>query len=128
MPVDDTTGALIPRYFRLWQWINEQLPRSERQTARRRAKPESVLREAEGALATLASEWKKTFEAFEQAGSPVPPVMIVVCDNTSLAKLVHEHIAKGNVMDPDTPLKEIPLIKYRQRIIERLSQAIEPGL
>ena len=76
----------------------------------------------------LPSEWKKTFEAFEQAGSPVPPVMIVVCDNTSLAKLVHEHIAKGNVMDPDTPLEEIPLIKYGQRIIERLSQAIEPGL
>jgi type III restriction enzyme len=46
----------------------------------------------------LASEWKKTFEAFQQAGSPVPPVMIVVCDNTDLAKLVHEHIAKGKVL------------------------------
>ena len=47
---------------------------------------------------TLASEWKKTFEEFQKAGSPVPPVMIVVCDNTDLAKLVHEHIAKGNVL------------------------------
>lgn len=51
-----------------------------------------------GALATLASEWKKTFEAFQQAGCPVPPVLIVVCDNTDLAKLVHEHIARGNVL------------------------------
>lgn len=98
VPVDDNTGTLIPKYFRLWEHINQQLPASERQTARRRAKPESVLREAEGALATLASEWKKTFEAFQQAGSPVPPVLIVVCDNTDLAKLVHEHIAKGNVL------------------------------
>jgi type III restriction enzyme len=56
VPVDDNTGALIPKYFRLWEHINQQLPASERQTARRRAKPESVLREAEGALATLASE------------------------------------------------------------------------
>jgi len=56
VPVDDNTGALIPKYFRLWEWINQQLPASERQTPRRRAKPESVLREAEGALATLASE------------------------------------------------------------------------
>jgi type III restriction enzyme len=95
VPVDDNTGALIPKYFRLWEHINQQLPASERQTARRRAKPESVLREAEGALATLASEWKKTFEEFQRAGSPVPPVMIVVCDNTDLAKLVHEHIARG---------------------------------
>lgn len=98
VPVDDNTGALIPKYFRLWEHINRQLPASERQTARRRAKPESVLREAEGALATLASEWKKTFAEFEKAGSPVPPVMIVVCDNTDLSKLVYEHIAGGNVL------------------------------
>ena len=98
VPVDDDTGALIPKYFRLWEWINQQLPASERQTARRRAKPESVLREAEGALATLASEWKKTFEEFQKAGSPVPPALIVVCDNTDLSKLVYEHIAKGGVL------------------------------
>ena len=98
VPVDDNTGALIPRYFRLWEHINKQLPASERQTARRRAKPESVLREAEGALTMLASEWKKTFEEFQRANSPVPPVLIVVCDNTDLAKLVHEHIASGNVL------------------------------
>jgi type III restriction enzyme len=98
VPVDDNTGAFIPKYFRLWEHINQQLPASERQTARRRAKPESVLREAEGALATLASEWKKTFEEFQRAGSPVPPVIIVVCDNIDLAKLVHEHIARGNVL------------------------------
>ena len=98
VPVDDNTGELIPRYFRLWEWINSRLPRSERQTARRRAKPESVLREAEDALATLASEWKKTFEEFRRNKSAVPPVLLVVCDNTDLAKLVHEHIASGKVL------------------------------
>lgn len=98
VPVDDNTGALIPKYFRLWEYINQQLPASERQKARRRAKPESVLREAGAALATLASEWKKTFDEFQKAGSPVPPVMIVVCDNTDLAELVHEYIAQGNVL------------------------------
>ncbi|MCX7993134.1 MAG: DEAD/DEAH box helicase family protein, partial [Fimbriimonadales bacterium] len=82
VPVDDNTGLLIPRYFRLWESINQSLPASERQTARRRARPEAVLREAEGALAMLASEWKRTYDAFQQAGMPVPPVMIVVCDNT----------------------------------------------
>jgi type III restriction enzyme len=98
VPVDDNTGALIPKYFRLWEAINQALPASERQTARRRAKPESVLREAEGAIVTLASEWKKTFDEFQRSGSPVPPVMIVVCDNTDLSKLVHEHIARGNIL------------------------------
>ena len=98
IPVDDNTGALIPKYFRLWEYINRQLPPSERQTVRRRAKPESILREAEGALAILASEWKKTFEEFKKVGSPIPPVLIVVCDNTNLAKVVYEHIAKGHLL------------------------------
>ncbi|MCR4437698.1 MAG: DEAD/DEAH box helicase family protein [bacterium] len=98
VPVDDNTGALIPKYFCLWEAINQALPASERQTARRRAKPESVLREAEGALATLASEWKRTFDAFQRAGSPVPPVPIAVCDNTDLSKLIHEHIARSNTL------------------------------
>ncbi len=98
VPVDDNTGSLIPKYFRLWDYINQRLPASERQNARRRAKPESVLREAEGALAMLASEWKKTLRKFWRGGSPVPPVLIAVCDNTDLAKLLYEHIAHGKVL------------------------------
>jgi type III restriction enzyme len=98
IPVDDNTGALIPKYFRLWEAINQSLPASERQTSRRRAKPESVLREAEGALVTLASEWKKTFAEFQKSGFAVPPVLLVVCDNTDLAKLIYEHISRGNVL------------------------------
>jgi len=98
VPVDDNTGALIPQYFRLWEHINRQLPPSERQTARRRAKPESVLREAEGALAMLASQWKRTFEQFQQNGSPIPPVLLIVCDNTELSEVVYEHIASGKVL------------------------------
>lgn len=126
VPVDDNTGALIPRYFRLWEHINQQLPASERQTARRRAKPESVLREAEGALATLASEWKKTFEAFQQAGSHVPPALIVVCDNTDLAKLVHEHIAHGNVLPEleNGPDREVTL-RIDTRLLDEAESAIE---
>jgi len=125
VPVDDNTGALIPRYFRLWEWINQQLPASERQTARRRAKPDSVLREAEGALATLASEWKRTFEEFQKAGSPVPPALIVVCDNTNLAKLVYEHLARGNVL-PE--LENRPGQKVTLRIDTKLLQEAESAL
>ncbi|MCS6790121.1 MAG: hypothetical protein NZ580_03985 [Bacteroidia bacterium] len=113
MPVDDNTSALIPKYFYLWKHINEALPDSEQQTARRRAKPESILCGAEGALATLASEWKRTFEAFQNAGSSVPPVLIVVCDNTNLAKLVHEHIAQGRVLDELRKQEASPAVTLR---------------
>jgi type III restriction enzyme len=122
VPVDDNTGALIPKYFRLWEAINQALPASERQTARRRAKPESVLREAEGAIATLASEWKRTFDEFRCSGSPVPPAMIVVCDNTDLAKIVYEHIASGKVL-PE--LQNQPAAEVTLRIDTKLLKEAE---
>lgn len=122
VPVDDNTGALIPKYFRLWEAINQSLPVSERQTARRRAKPESVLREAEGAIATLASEWKRTFDEFQRSGSPVPPVMIVVCDNTDLAKIVYEHIASGKVL---SELQNQPAAEVTLRIDTKLLKEAE---
>lgn len=126
VPVDDNTGALIPKYFRLWEYINQQLPASERQTARRRAKPESVLREAEGALATLASEWRKTFEAFQQASSPVPPVLIAVCDNTDLSKIVHQHIAGGHVL-PELENRQGQQVTLRidTRLLREAESAVE---
>ncbi|MEM3453359.1 MAG: DEAD/DEAH box helicase family protein, partial [Candidatus Hadarchaeum sp.] len=125
VPVDDNTGALIPRYFYLWQYINQQLPASERQTARRRAKPESVLREVEGALTTLASEWKESFESMREVGSPVPPVLIVVCDNTDLAKLVHEHIAQGKVL---SELENLPNEERTMRIDTKLLNEAESAV
>ena len=59
-------------------------------------KPDAVLKYAQPALATLASQWKVQFEKYqEDAGgqSFIPPVMIVVCDNTDTAQIVYEHIA-----------------------------------
>jgi type III restriction enzyme len=125
VPVDDNTGALIPKYFRLWEAINQSLPVSERQTARRRAKPESVLREAEGAIATLASEWKRTFDEFQRSGSPVPPVMIAVCDNTDLAKIVYEHIASGKVL---SELQNQPAAEVTLRIDTKLLKEAESAV
>jgi len=126
IPVDDNTGALIPKYFRLWEYINRQLPPSERQTVRRRAKPESVLREAEGALAMLASEWKKTFEEFKKAGSPIPPVLIVVCDNTNLSKVVYEHIAKGHLLrELQNTEKDQVTIRIDTKLLKEAESEIE---
>jgi type III restriction enzyme len=98
VPVDDNTGQYIPKYFDLWKWINKQLPYTDRQTLRRRAKPEAVLREGEGALATLASEWQKTFNHFLNNRAKIPPAMILVCDNTNLSELVANYIAEGNIL------------------------------
>jgi len=94
VPVADDTGAPEPRYFRLWKWIVDHLPAAERGGARRKPKPEAVLREAEGALQQLAGLWVANDDAWGQGSYPTPPCMIVVCDNTDIAKVVYDYIAE----------------------------------
>lgn len=55
-----------------------------------------MYRDAEGALQQLAGQWKERFEYVEQATpgqEHIPPVMIVVCDNTDLAEVVYQKIS-----------------------------------
>ena len=65
-------------------------------------KPEAVYREAEDALLTLAGEWKERLEQL-QAAAPghewAPPVMIVVCDNTDIAKHFHRMISGETLVE-----------------------------
>ncbi len=93
MPVGSDSANPEPEYFALWKWINEKLSPAERGTATRKPKPEAVLKEAEGALKQIAGEWKKDFEKARKKGNTVPPVLIVVCDNTDIAQQFHEFIS-----------------------------------
>jgi len=87
VPVDSNSGRPIPEYFALWKWIKDKLP------AQARNKPEAILKEADAALRTLASQWKERIKEFEDSGYQFPPVLIVVCNNTNLAQLVYEYIS-----------------------------------
>ena len=95
IPVDDDSGRPIPAYFHIWKWVMDQLPPLERERGRRHAKPESVLRGADGGFQMLAGRWKATFEEYRKQGSPVPPVLIVACQDTGLSELGHEYIGLG---------------------------------
>ena len=93
VPVDSNSGRPVAEYFELWKWINENLPAKERATGKRKPKPEAIIREADGALRQIAGQWKERFEEFRKNDHPVPPVMIVVCDNTDIAQVAFEHIS-----------------------------------
>lgn len=98
LPVQDVTGRPDPKYFKLWQTIRENLERQSRNNffANGKPKPEPVYRDAEGALQQLAGQWKERFEYVNNAKpgqEQVPPVMIVVCDNTDIAELFYRKIS-----------------------------------
>jgi type III restriction enzyme len=98
IPVDDNHGdaKTPPAYFHLWRWVNEQLPAEDRETVRRKAKADAVVRQAEPALVTVIGNWKKEFEEWQRAGSPVPPVMIVVSQDTSVSREVYERLTRAD--------------------------------
>lgn len=103
LPVSDTTGRPEPKYFRLWQSIVDHLQPGDFLTGRtKRPKPESVYRDAEPALMTLAGQWLERFRYIVEASNEkdkTPPVMIVVCDNTDIAEVFFRNISGEQVED-----------------------------
>lgn len=90
----DEVGRPDPKFFRLWRHIQDNLSAADK--IGKKAKPEAILREAESALATLASQWKLRFEKIHESTlgeRPIPPVTVVVCDNTDVAEVVYRRIS-----------------------------------
>lgn len=95
----DEVGRPDPKYFRLWRHVNENLKASDK-SGNKRPKPEAVYREAQTALTTIASQWKQRFDEIRSASageSFIPPVLIVVCDNTEIAQVFYEKISGERV-------------------------------
>jgi len=125
VPVDDNTGQSIPMYFNLWRWIGDKLKVEDPASAavgRRGPRPAAVLREADGALKQLAGLWKETFDRFQREGRPIPPALIVVCDNTDLSQVIYEHIS-GERTSKDEEGKRRTLYGTGQVFAELLSNA-----
>ena len=78
-------------YRDLWKHIGKDLPKTAAGAAKLSAFDlPTMLRTA---LNTLYSHYEGEFERWERAGIGVPPVFIVVCQNTAISKLVFEWIA-----------------------------------
>ncbi|WP_206922647.1 BPTD_3080 family restriction endonuclease [Alicyclobacillus suci] len=98
MPVaDDSTSGDMPTYRNLWVRIRDQLPKRGRSSGDTNIDP-VLPKELEGALHSLYSNYVKYFERWSKDGEAqnkgqTPPVMIVVCNNTSVSKLVYDYIA-----------------------------------
>jgi type III restriction enzyme len=94
LAVRDTTGAEIPGYFNIWQWILPQLTPAERGGRKGSPKPEAILKYAHHPIAILGARWEALREEWKKVGSdPRPPVFILVCKNTTIAKVFYDWFA-----------------------------------
>jgi type III restriction enzyme len=112
LAVRDTTGAEIPGYFNIWRWILPKLTPAERGGKKASPKPAAILKYAHTPLAMLGGLWELMREEWEQRDESRPPVFIIVCKNTSIAKVVYEWLAEDK---PPTGIPSAKLDGLRNR-------------
>jgi type III restriction enzyme len=112
MPVDDDAAGKEVVYRNLWDTIDPPLPK------RRAARGADVGPQGwpipsmlEGALTSLYRSYENNHARYESSlarqGEP-PPVLIVVCPNTVVSKLVYDWIAGREVEMPDGETRLVP--------------------
>ena len=89
---DNIPGGETPKFRNLWEHIRPKMPKRGRGKAGG-LDPLSLPVELQTALEALYGHYEKTFELWAKAGIEVPPCFIVVCNNTSTSKLVHDFIS-----------------------------------
>jgi type III restriction enzyme len=110
LAVADPTGADRAAYFNIWRWIMTKLTAREKGGRKATVNPEAVLRWANTPIQITGDDWLKTLEAWGATPDERrPPVLILVCKNTKLAKVVYDWLAGGwSSLDvPPSPFNEL---------------------
>lgn len=95
VPVADNSllpAGQMPIYRELWEHVGKQLPKKGAGKAGDgdpRALPTLLLT----ALNSLYSHYAEMFGLWQREGIGIPPVFIVVCQNTAISKLIYEWIS-----------------------------------
>jgi type III restriction enzyme len=86
---DNISGEEMPKFRNLWEHIRKRMPKKGRGKAKA-LDPLALPVELQTALEALYGHYAKTFKLWQDAGIKVPPCFIVVCQNTSISKLVYD--------------------------------------
>ncbi|MBB4268119.1 type III restriction enzyme [Roseospira visakhapatnamensis] len=89
---DNVPGGDTPMFRNLWDHIGKKMPKKGR-GAGKTLDPLSLPPEFQSALQALYGHYERTYKLWDEAGIDVPPVFIVVCNNTATSKLVYDFIA-----------------------------------
>jgi len=95
LAIRDTTGAEVPGYFNIWHWLLPKLTAAERGGKKGSPKPEAILKWAHTPLSMLGGLWEEMRAAWAaHRHDPRPPVFIIVCKNTNIARVIYEWLAE----------------------------------
>lgn len=106
----DSTGAEVPGYFNIWDWVMKKLTPAERGGKKSEVKPEAVLKYAHVPIAMLGGKWQTAYKNAKDGEGK--PVFIIVCKTTKLARVVFEWLAEGKP-PRDIPRARLDLLRNR---------------
>ena len=111
---DNIPSSEMPTFRNLWHHIGKKMPKKGRGKAAS-LDPLSIPVELQTALQALYGHYARTFELWQDAGIEVPPCFIVVCNNTSTSKLVHDFVSgfQRENEDGSTTLEQGRLALFR---------------
>lgn len=89
---DNVPGGDTPKFRNLWDHIGKKLPKKGR-AAGKALDPFSLPVELLTALEALYGHYEKTFQLWQDKNIGVPPVFIVVCNNTATSELIYKYIS-----------------------------------
>jgi len=90
---DDVMEGDLPTFRDLWARIGPDMPKKGLKDIAIEG-PRTLPKELEAALHHLYRDYQKSFELWQQLeGRGTPPVFIVVCQNTTISKMVFDWIA-----------------------------------
>ncbi|MDA7984293.1 MAG: DEAD/DEAH box helicase family protein [Alphaproteobacteria bacterium] len=94
VPVGDgtVTEDNLPIFRSLYSHVSKYLPKKGR-TKQGSMDPDDLPEQLQGAIQALYSHYEKDYEAWRENGVRVPPVFIIVCNNTSTSKLVYDFVS-----------------------------------
>lgn len=132
LPTQDIGGTETPAYFNVWRWVQE---RAEKDGAGSKLTPDVLMRYATQPITQLADEWRITAEEWAvqfNAGhrkSDVPPVFIIVCRDTALAKELYDWLANGASLYGAAPeqFRNAPGREWTVRVDSKVAEDIAEG-
>ncbi len=89
---ENIPGNEMPVYRNLWEKIGKYMPKRSRGQGGE-VDPLKLPTTLQTALEALYGHYEKTFKLWEETGIQVPPCFIIVCQNTSISKVVYDFIS-----------------------------------
>ncbi|WP_369126386.1 BPTD_3080 family restriction endonuclease [Roseovarius nitratireducens] len=102
---DNVPGQPEPLYRNLWKAIGKKMPKKARGTP---PDPQKLPIELKSAIDALYGHYEKTFKLWQDERVGIPPVFIVVCNNTANSQLLRDYMAGYEREDAEGNIETVP--------------------